>query len=221
MKALVRISLYIDWVINWLKWPAAVVALVLLPFTLLAGRQLLRQVLLEPRTMGAFVLGLLLYVVLWRAVLRYRLLGTFFSTLEHELTHALFALATLHPVVELRSTLWRGGHVKFRGVGNWLITISPYFFPTLSFAIIAATALIPDAWRWWADALLGAATAYHVISTFHETRPIQQDLRQTGFVFSWMFLPTANLISLGIVIAFCHAGIGGVLLFLKDVVPGV
>jgi hypothetical protein len=177
---------------------------------------LLRQVLLTPQTIGAFVLGLLLYVVLWHGLLRYRLVGTFFSTLEHELTHALFALATLHPVVELRATLWRGGRIKYRGVGNWLITISPYFFPTVSMAIIAATAVIPEPWRWWADALLGASTAYHVISTMHETRPRQRDLRDTGLTFTILFLPTANLVALGVVIAYCHAGIGGVLEFMSN-----
>jgi hypothetical protein len=36
-------------------------------------------------------------------------------------------------------------------------------------------------------------------------------------VFSILFLPTANLVALGVVIAFCHAGIGGVLEFMSNV----
>jgi hypothetical protein len=65
--------------------------------------------------------------------------------MEHELTHAFFAWITLVPVVELRTsdvTMQSddGGvrHVVHEW-GNWLISISPYFFPTVSASLLVAT----------------------------------------------------------------------------------
>lgn len=212
-------SLYIDAALGWLKWPAALLAVAGLPFSLLASWRLLAKILANPAPLAALVIGLALYLVLWQALLRKRIFGTFFSTLEHELTHALFALATLHAVTGIRATFSRGGHIRYRGAGNWLITISPYFFPTICFLIIVATAVIPDAWRWWADALLGAATAYHLTSTVRETHPGQTDLQKVGYLFSVLFLPTANIVAFGTVVAFCHSGLAGVVAFLGNMWP--
>ena len=47
--------------------------------------------------------------------------------------------------------------------------------------------------------LLGVTTAYHVTSTWTETHRQQSDLQFTGFLFAWMFLPTANLVFLGFI----------------------
>jgi hypothetical protein len=124
-------------------------------------------------------------------------------------------------VTGFRATIYAGGHVRWRGRGNWLIYVSPYFFPTACVAIIAAVALVPDAWRWWADALLGAATAYHITSTMQETHGGQTDLAHVGFGFSLLFLPAANLLALGVVIAFCHDGLHGLEQFFGDILGGL
>ncbi|MCA9266920.1 MAG: hypothetical protein KDA41_00540 [Planctomycetales bacterium] len=212
-------SRWIDIALAWLKWPAGVAAVVALPWALRASWLLGLRVVEEPATLRAFVLGFVGYAALWRLVLRRRLLGTFFSTLEHELTHALFAWATLHRVVELRSTFRQGGHVRFRGAGNWLITLAPYFFPTLSVAIIAVGWLLPNGWLTAADAALGAATAYHIVSTFHETHLGQSDLRKAGLLFSLCWLPTANVLAYAAIVAFCHAGPAGLTHLLADLLP--
>jgi hypothetical protein len=220
-RLLSSLAAVVDRVVEWLKWPTAVAAALLLPPALSAAWLLVRRIVHEPTPIVAFALGLALYLIVWQLVLRQRIFGSFFSVLEHELTHALFALATLHPVTGLRATFYAGGHVRWRGRGNWLIYLSPYFFPTVCVAIIAAAALVPDAWRWWADALLGAATAYHLTSTMQETHGGQTDLAHVGFVFSLLVLPTANVVALGTVVAFCHDGLGGLQQFVGDVGGGM
>ncbi len=209
----------IDRIIGLFKWPMAAVAFVLLPLSVIASLKLALRIIDQPTPMISFAFGFAIYALLWQIILRRRVLGTFFSTLEHELTHALFAVATLHRVTELRSSFTQGGHMRYVGRGNWLITISPYFFPTVCFAIILATAVVPDAWRWWADALLGAATAYHFISTTYEAHAGQTDLQRAGFLFSFLFLPAANIVSFGLVVAFCHARLPGMGRFLTDLAP--
>ncbi len=153
-----------------------------------------------------FLGGFAAYVLVWRLFLRHPAWGSLLSTFEHELTHAVFAWATLHPVVDFKATWRSGGHVKIRGQGNWLIAIAPYFFPTAAVAVALALMWLPPALLSWTNALLGATIAYHVISTWKETHRRQPDLHKTGFVFAWLFLPGANLLSYGLVLAFAFGG---------------
>ena len=216
------ISRALDMALAAVKWPVALAALVALPFSVIASLKLVGRIWAEPTPVMAFTFGLIAYFAAWHFIFRHRLFGTFFSTLEHELTHALFALATFHPVRELKSSFKTGGHVKYRTWGtdgNWLITISPYFFPTMSIALLLLLAAIPASYRWWAEWLLGALTAYHITSTMHETHAGQTDIQKVGFLFSFLFLPAANIISLGTIVAFCHGGLGGVAKFVADMIP--
>ena len=210
-----------DRLLNLLKWPTAIISLLLLPWAVMATFRLAARIWAEPTPVMAFTLGLVAYFAAWHLLLRRRLFGTFFSTLEHELTHAIFALATFHPVIRLRTTFRQGGHIyylNYKSQGNWLITISPYFVPTLSLVLMGALAFIPPSFRWWTEWLLGAATAYHVVSTLRDTRLAQTDLQKVGYLFSFLFLPAANVIALGIIVAFSHDGLSGVGMFLRDIV---
>lgn len=216
------ISRALDAAINFLKWPVAIATLLLLPLSVIAALRLAGRIWADPTPAMAFVFGLVAYFAAWHLLLRHRLLGTFFSTLEHELTHAIFALATFHPVKQLRSTFTRGGHVLYmlyRSEGNWLITISPYFVPTLSLALMLLLAAVPAEYRWWTEWLLGAVTAYHVTSTMRETDLRQPDLQKVGYLFCFLFLPTANLIAFGVIFAFAHGGAPGIMTFLTDLLP--
>jgi len=207
----------IDRVIGWLKWPCAVLALLALPGSAGAVLGLLGRVLGSPVPIFPFLGGVVLYVLLWRIYRRRPVFGSLFSTFEHELTHAVFAWMTWHKVVGLRATWRRGGNVTIVGKGNWLITVAPYFFPTLCVLLGLLLALVPAERLLWVNALLGATLAYHVISTRRETHPGQPDLRKVGLPFAWMFLPAANLIALGGVLAFSHGGLGWLGTFLADV----
>ena len=197
----------------------AILAVLLLPLTVVAAGKLLLRIAAEPAGLAPSAIGLAGYFAAWRVFRRTRLFGSFFSTLEHELTHALFAWATLHRVVGLRATWSQGGHLRYLGKGNWLITISPYFFPTLSFTVLAAASCAPPAWHWWFDVALGASLVYHVTSTLRETHVGQSDLQKTGFLFAVMFLPTANLICFAVVVAFCHGSFPAVGGLFADMVP--
>jgi hypothetical protein len=201
-----RVSDVFDRSLTILKWPAALAAVLLLPGMVVAFGRLLGDIVAAPEPIVPFVLGFAVYFVLWRWLLSRPSWGSFLSTFEHELTHALFAWATAHRVTGLR-TSWRGGgEVRFRGRGNWLITIAPYFFPTVSLLLLVVLALVPGRVPLFEGALLGVTVAYHATSTWLETHRRQPDLAKVTFPFAFAFLPSANLASYGLLVAFAHEG---------------
>jgi hypothetical protein len=213
---MLRLSNAIDRLLAILKWPAAIVAVLLLPRAALALLAVLRVVLAEPPKVLPLLAGFAGYLVLWRLILRHRPFGHFFSTLEHELTHALFALATFHRVSGLKATFRRGGHMTYHGLGNWLVTIAPYFFPTAALLVLGVSAFLDERWLGWAGGVLGVALAYHVTSTFEETHSGQTDLKEVGWIFALAFLPAANVIAIGAILSFATGGGKLLTAFAKD-----
>jgi hypothetical protein len=168
-----------------------------------------RSLAMTPWWLMCFLAGFLGFLMFWgwlgRVAPKFR---RWAMTLEHEFTHALLAWLTLHRVTGLRAS-WRGGRMSFIGQGNWLITLAPYFFPTLCLLVPPAGLLLPWPLSPLVQAFLGAALAYHLASTFREIHREQDDLRQTGWLFCLLVLPSANLLSWAAVLAYAHGGISG------------
>lgn len=201
-----RVSDVFDRGLWLLKWPAALAAVALLPGVVVAVGVLLGDIIVTPGPAVPFVAGLVGYWVLWRWVLVRPALGSFLSTFEHELTHTLFAWVTFHRVTGLRASWREGGEIRFRGRGNWLITIAPYFFPTVSLLLLLVLALVPGRAAILEGVLLGVTVSYHATSTWRETHRGQPDLARVTFPFAIAFLPTANLFFYGVLLAFAHSG---------------
>lgn len=208
------------------KWPLAIVMVLLTPGAARGVWHLMVEVWERDAWLSPFGLGFALTCVGW-VVLQQSRFVSFWSTLEHEFTHALFAWLTLVPVHELRSTdgsgVGRGesslGHVRLGG-SNWLIAISPYFFPTAAVAVLVATWLLAAQPSVLARVLLGVAMAYSLGSTWQETHGQQSDLRECGFVFAWLLLPGANLLCYGALLAYEIGGMGEAVGFLSGAVAG-
>ena len=193
-------TLLLDRAINALKWPVGIVAFMLLPAVApLFFHQV--RLLLSPQYVGLWI-GLSAYIVLHQAIFRRRFFGSWLPTLEHELTHALFAWMTLHTVGGLRLTWSKGGEIKvYGGRSNWLIVIAPYFFPTVPLAALALHAVWPRVFAGQFDVIMGVCLGFHLIATFKETRFEQPDLKKVGYLFSILLLPTANALGLAWVLS--------------------
>ncbi len=238
MGAITRVF---DLALAAVKWPLALVFLILLPgvamamwsvvtglfeggvievlsdaFMSLFGLASEKSILGSEESIAAFILGAGGYVLAWLVLFRRHFAGSFFSTLEHEITHAVVALATLHPVTSIRATWDGGGSMSYTGGDNWLITIAPYFLPTLSIGLIIGLYGFLDSDASWPAAVLGVTIAYHVTSTWLETHAQQTDLQEVGFPFSFLFLPTANLLCYGLLITFARKGFDGIAAFLDE-----
>jgi hypothetical protein len=202
--------------LNILKWPLAIVVALLTPAGAVTFWNLLCEAWNRKLWVSSFGIGFGSLILAWFFLRRLRFVQ-FWCTMEHELTHAFFAWITLVPVVELRTsdgTMQSDdggvGHVLHEG-GNWLITISPYFFPTASASLLVATWALANQPSELARGLLGGATAYSILSTWEETGTHQTDLQKVGFLFSWLLLPGANLLSYGSLLANELGGFEGTL----------
>lgn len=212
-----KIAQRIDTLLFWLKWPVALLSLVYFPGCLEATWNLLVLVIADASTALPVLFGFAVYCIAWWFMFRRAAWGSWFSTLEHELTHAIVALITFHPVKSIRASWNRGGSMSYYGKGNWLITLSPYFFPTLSVLAILLLSLSGIDVK-WSGALIGVTLAYNITSTCRETHSGQTDLRETGFLFSWTFLPAAILLSYGACLAFACGGTTQVIVFLRQII---
>ena len=210
----------IDQFINCLKWPAAILAALatpLLPWSVLLLGWKIASAPWDSLTLVPFAAGAIGLVVLWRRWLGKNRIGPFLITLEHESTHALFAILTWHQIVGFRASLGRGGEVRFMGKGNWLISVAPYFFPTAALLLFLTAYLLPFPALPWQSFLLGVALGYHLISTYRETHRDQTDIQQLGMLFCWLFLPAANLAVVGFLVSFAYAGSEGLHAWFADV----
>jgi hypothetical protein len=121
-------------------------------------------------------------------------------TLEHELTHAFFALLTFNRVTRL-SAARGGGELEYEGRANWLISLSPYFFPTFCLLPLLALHLaVPAAWPWLLG-LLGFTLGLHVHGTAQELHRAQPDLHRHGLLASACILPGAIVAALLLMLA--------------------
>lgn len=114
----------------------------------------------------------------------------------HEVTHAFFALITLHKVHSIRVNPDNdGGEMSFSGPSNWLIIIAPYFFPLFGMVAMAGisvyTRYVPS--NFIINGIMGFFIAYHIDTVASQIHEKQTDLPKVSYKFCAMFLPSANI----------------------------
>ena len=205
-------TLLIDRIFQLFKWPVAIVSLGNLWFLILKDVELILKTL-----NGAhqnFWLGMVVYLLIYRFFFSARLFGSWLPTLIHECIHVLFAWLTLHRVTGFSVSWRKGGHVEYvGGEGNWLITISPYFFPLATIlGILIEGTLQPTVVQ--RSLGMGALFGFELIYVWRQIHPQQTDFHTVGMLFVWMFLPGAVLFGYGILLSFLLLGVDGASVFL-------
>jgi hypothetical protein len=170
------------------------------------------KISLGDRRWTAFLLGAAVFFpCLFLARRIFPSLWSYLETLEHELTHLLIGLVFLKIPVGIRVSAHEGGEVRQIGrgtTGETWVTLAPYFFPTVSLAVLAAaypigleTGLLLG--------VLGWTTAFHLISNWGETSFRQPDLQKAGVLKTILIMPVMNLICYGAVLSYVAGGAKG------------
>jgi branched-subunit amino acid transport protein AzlD len=193
-----------DKFLRFFKWPLALVMLWSLP----AAVMMLWDFVVTQRytfsNVPPILIGFTAYMALWFLIFKRKEVGSYFSTLEHELTHAIFAILTGHAIQRIRVTAHEGGEIVYKGKGNWLITIAPYFFPTVTVLLLSIRLFIEQ--NYWLEMGIGASIAFHITSSYVETHGAQSDLKQAGKFFAFCFLPTANVLTYAFIAVYLQSG---------------
>ena len=157
--------------------------------------------------------GALLFFLVWVFYLSRR--ENFWSILEHELTHALFALLFFKKVTNLNANRRSGGMVQMEG-GNFVIALAPYFFPLGSVLIILIKPFFLSEYQWFLNGLLGFITTFHFIYLIGEFQPSQPDLKESGFLFSSFFVLFFNIFFLGLAFSSLSGDWANMLSFIEN-----
>jgi hypothetical protein len=157
---------------------------------------------LQQTSVRFFAFGFIPYTLAWLVILRRRY---FFSTFEHELTHLIVGLIFFKKPVGFHATEGEGGSTVLYG-GNFIITLAPYFLPTLVFFILPVYLILDPQFHKYYFILFGILTAYHFLSTWQEFSYRQPDIIKSGKIFSTVFLIFANIFCYGIIITFVLGG---------------
>jgi hypothetical protein len=114
----------------------------------------------------------------------------------HELTHALWTWLSGGSVKKFKVTS-TGGHVVVSKT-NFLIALSPYFFPLYAVLVVLVFLLGQWLWGWraqvvWFHFFLGVAYAFHVTLTWHILQTQQTDITSQGWIFSAVIIFLGNV----------------------------
>ena len=184
------------------KWAKTIVAILLLPVCLGAGRTLwmvMRACGGADLTLVPILAGAACWVVIFLLLPKPMWLYVF----GHELTHALWVWLFGGRVKKFKATS-DGGHVVVNKT-NFLIALAPYFFPFYAVMVVATFAVGQLVWGWkgclvWFHLLIGAAYAFHVTLTAYTLKTRQSDITSQGCLFSAVviFLGNALVLLIGI-----------------------
>ena len=179
-----------------------ITALLLLPVTgayLEALRQFFPLIAANSRALLWPGAGLLAYIVIRKGILRSRQ-GGLWDTFQHELTHAVFCLVLFVRVHRIEASDRDQGdgflgcvvHDRcdpFRGA---LISLAPYFFPTLTVVLVALRAVVAPGHIATFDFFIGVSLGYYTLSLLHDFGFHQDDIRNNGWFLSCVVIVLLN-----------------------------
>jgi len=180
------------------KWVKFIIAILLLPVCLGAAKTLWlvmgrcgsADATLMPIAAGA-ACWLVIYLLLPKPMWLY--------VVGHELTHAIWVWLFGGSVKRFKASS-RGGHVIV-DTNNFLISLSPYFFPFYAVLVVAVFVVGHLIWNWrdffvWFHLLVGAAYAFHVTLTGQILKTQQSDITSQGYLFSAVVIFLGNVLVL-------------------------
>jgi len=181
-----------------LRWLKRVGAILLLPSCAGLFHALLRVVSASGDS-SSFWIVFLAGAACWWVIYLLLPKPMWFYVFGHELTHVLWTWLFWGKVRRFKASA-KGGHVIITKT-NFLIALSPYFFPIYAVAVVLVFGLGHALWNWsryqvWFHLLLGAAYAFHVTLTWFILQTRQLDITDHGYLFSAVIIWIGNILVL-------------------------
>lgn len=191
------------------KWLKFIIALLLLPVCVGAGRALwlvLHAAGSADTTWVPFLGGAACWIVIFVLLPK----PMWIYVLGHELTHVLWTWLFGGRVKKMKISS-KGGHVIISKT-NFVIALAPYFFPLYAVLVVGIYAIGCQFWNWplvWFHLAVGAAYAFHLTLTFHVLQTRQSDITSQGYLFSGVvvFLGNVSVLLLGIPLLTARVGL--------------
>ncbi len=156
------------------------------------------HVRMMPEGVVVFALGCILYIILSLLVFSRR--DRFWSILEHELIHLIFAVIFFKKVHSFNAIRGTGGRVEIAS-NNLVIVMAPYIFPLATVILLLIKPSVPFYLQWAFNGLLGFTLMFHIIPLFSEINGDQPDLQSSGMLFAVILILFFNLFFIGLSIA--------------------
>lgn len=128
-----------------------------------------------------------------------------FLSLEHELTHGLFVIFSGGEILSISVEKNNGGLITMDR-SNFLISLSPYFFPTILLIFLLFSEIIGLPKNKIYYIINGILFYYHISSTIKETHSKQTDLLKHGLYNSYLFVFLMNFIIVSSILLFLSTG---------------
>ena len=198
------ISECIDFVLNRIiKWPLLLICLFFFKDILISFFTSLESIFIGSNFL--LIIGALIFFLTGFSGNQKSLAGRFL-TFEHEVSHAIFCFLTFKSNIRIDMNpheSWAAGMCRYTGGSNWLITLSPYFFPTLTI-FFSALYLLPFSSIYpFLDVCIGYSIAYHLRTNYLEllgnSTSNAGDIQRAGKFFSFLIIPILNLIVFSII----------------------
>lgn len=117
----------------------------------------------------------------------------FWQTLFHEITHAFFAVLTFNKITGILATDGKGGEILYRGKSNWVISLSPYFFPIHTLPLVILLFLVSSQFTFHVKIAIVLSFTFFLITAFKQFSIRQTDVTESGVIFSFIVVPLLNI----------------------------
>lgn len=129
-------------------------------------------------------------------------------TFTHELTHTIVGIFFLRKIHSFNASNNEGAVVHSGGnFGSLFITLAPYCLPIYTFGFALVRLLGAEETLFVFDIFMGFTLAFHLNCYAIETRPIQTDLKKSGYVRSALFIPSALFLNITLIVCTIHSNL--------------
>ncbi|OGL43793.1 MAG: hypothetical protein A2W05_08000 [Candidatus Schekmanbacteria bacterium RBG_16_38_10] len=195
------------------------IGLILIPFVSCAVFSLYRvgEEFFKAGENGLYLLiGIITYIIIRFGISK---LGSsvmeFAEVFYHELIHTVYSIICLKGIKSFFASDERGGEIETSKT-NFVIDLSPYFFPIISVLISLIRPIVVKKYYEYLILCAGIGIGLHLSSVFHDLKVEQSDINKNGVLFSFVIIFLLTMIFLGIVFSLLNSGYTSILEFLDD-----